>query len=133
MIQTASVYQRTSLFIHNLCITYGRSHFLKNSFNSPDETSYYRQMLMREDVAQSLPMIHPILYSYSIKRPPKFVPLDSSSMQPDHILLLDTFFHILIYHGEAQILLYKVIPSQSHKNMYESGGAMPIPNAVVLF
>ena len=27
--------------------------------------------------------------------------LDSTSIQPTHILLLDTFFHILIFHGET--------------------------------
>jgi protein transport protein SEC23 len=27
--------------------------------------------------------------------------LDSASIQPAHILLLDTFFHILIFHGET--------------------------------
>jgi protein transport protein SEC23 len=27
--------------------------------------------------------------------------LDSASIQPSHILLLDTFFHILIFHGET--------------------------------
>jgi protein transport protein SEC23 len=28
--------------------------------------------------------------------------LDSSSILPDRILLMDTFFQILIYHGEVQ-------------------------------
>ena len=27
--------------------------------------------------------------------------LDTSSLQPDRILLMDTFFHIVIYHGET--------------------------------
>jgi len=27
--------------------------------------------------------------------------LDSSSILPDRILLMDTFYHILIYHGET--------------------------------
>ncbi len=32
--------------------------------------------------------------------------LDSTSITPDRILLLDTFFHILIFHGEVSILVY---------------------------
>ena len=28
--------------------------------------------------------------------------LDSNSITPDRILLLDTFFHLLIYHGEVR-------------------------------
>lgn len=58
-------------------------------------------MLMREDLTQSLIMIQPILYSYSFNGPPEPVLLDTSSIQQDRILLMDTFFQILIYHGET--------------------------------
>lgn len=61
----------------------------------------FRHMLMREDVTQSLIMIQPILYSYSFNGRPEPVLLDTSSIQPDKILLMDTFFHILIFHGEV--------------------------------
>ncbi|XP_059053126.1 protein transport protein Sec23A isoform X1 [Achroia grisella] len=78
-----------------------RSQFLQVFNNSPDETTFYRHMLMREDLTQSLIMIQPILYSYSFEGPPEPVLLDTSSIQPDRILLMDTFFQILIYHGET--------------------------------
>lgn len=78
-----------------------RSQFLQVFNNSPDETTYYRHMLMREDLTQSLIMIQPILYSYSFNGPPEPVLLDTSSIQPDRILLMDTFFQILIFHGET--------------------------------
>ncbi|XP_045502366.1 protein transport protein Sec23A isoform X2 [Colias croceus] len=78
-----------------------RSQFLQVFNNSPDETTFYRHMLMREDLTQSLIMIQPILYSYSFGGPPEPVLLDTSSIQPDRILLMDTFFQILIYHGET--------------------------------
>jgi len=78
-----------------------RSHFLQVFNNSPDETTFYRHMLMREDLTQSLIMIQPILYSYSFNGPPEPVLLDTSSIQPDRILLMDTFFQILIFHGET--------------------------------
>lgn len=58
-------------------------------------------MLNREDLTQSLIMIQPILYSYSFHGPPEPVLLDTSSIQPDRILLMDTFFQIVIYHGEV--------------------------------
>ncbi|CAF4897490.1 unnamed protein product, partial [Rotaria socialis] len=45
-------------------------------------------------------MIQPILYAYSFNGPPEPVLLDSSSILPDRILLMDTFYHILIHHGE---------------------------------
>ena len=46
-------------------------------------------------------MIQPTLASYSMNRQPTPVLLDSMSAQPDVILLLDTFFHILIWHGDT--------------------------------
>ena len=46
-------------------------------------------------------MIQPTLMSYSFDGPPQPVLLDSISIKPDVILLLDTFFHILIWHGET--------------------------------
>jgi len=46
-------------------------------------------------------MIQPTLMSYSFSEPPTPVLLDSVSMKPDVILLLDTYFHILIWHGET--------------------------------
>uniref|UniRef100_A0A6I8PNR6 Protein transport protein SEC23 n=1 Tax=Ornithorhynchus anatinus TaxID=9258 RepID=A0A6I8PNR6_ORNAN len=78
-----------------------RSSFLQVFNNSPDESSYYRHHFMRQDLTQSLIMIQPILYAYSFSGPPEPVLLDSSSILADRILLMDTFFQILIYHGET--------------------------------
>ncbi|KAJ8962604.1 hypothetical protein NQ318_000997 [Aromia moschata] len=73
-----------------------------NTFRLSENFSLYPQhMLMREDLTQSLIMIQPILYSYSFNGPPEPVLLDTSSIQPDRILLMDTFFQILIFHGET--------------------------------
>lgn len=78
-----------------------RSQFLQVFNNSPDETAYYRHYLLIEELTQSLIMIQPILYSYSFNGPPEPVLLDSSSILDDRILLMDTFFHILIYKGKS--------------------------------
>jgi protein transport protein SEC23 len=78
-----------------------RSQFLQVFNNSPDETAYYRHYLMIEELTQSLIMIQPILYSYSFNGPPEPVLLDSSSILDDRILLMDTFFHILIYKAKS--------------------------------
>ncbi|QIW98260.1 hypothetical protein AMS68_003778 [Peltaster fructicola] len=79
-----------------------RSQFLQVFNNSPDETAFYRHVLNHEDVSNSLIMIQPTLDSYTLEeegaRP---VLLDSTSIQPQTVLLLDTFFHILIFHGET--------------------------------
>jgi protein transport protein SEC23 len=78
-----------------------RSQFLQVFNNSPDETAFYRHCLLREDTGNSLIMIQPTLDSYTFDEPAKPVLLDSTSIQPTTILLLDTFFHILIFHGET--------------------------------
>ncbi|KAG5289541.1 protein transporter SEC23 [Histoplasma ohiense] len=79
-----------------------RSQFLQVFNNSPDETAFYRHVLNHEDVGNSLVMIQPTLDSYSLEQEgSQPVLLDSASIQPTHILLLDTFFHILIFHGET--------------------------------
>ncbi|KAF4021329.1 hypothetical protein G4228_013901 [Cervus hanglu yarkandensis] len=88
-----------------------RSPLLQVFNNSPDEPSYYRHHIARQDLTQPLIMIQPILYSYSFHRPPEPVLLDSSSCQnsaensvrilADRILLMDTFFQIVIYLSET--------------------------------
>jgi len=78
-----------------------RSQFLQVFNNSPDETAFYRHVLNEEDVNNSLIMIQPTLMSYTFDTAPQPVLLDSVSIKPDVILLLDTFFHILIFHGET--------------------------------
>ncbi|PSN63985.1 protein transport protein SEC23 [Corynespora cassiicola Philippines] len=79
-----------------------RSQFLQVFNNSPDETAFYRHVLNHEDVSNSLIMIQPTLDSYGFDHEGgQPVLLDSTSIQNETILLLDTFFHILIFHGET--------------------------------
>jgi protein transport protein SEC23 len=78
-----------------------RSQFLQVFNNSPDETIYYRHVFFHEDTTNSSIMIQPTLTAYEIDKDPEPVLLDSASVTADRILLLDTFFHILIYHGET--------------------------------
>ncbi|CAM9952466.1 unnamed protein product, partial [Hapterophycus canaliculatus] len=69
--------------------------------SSPDEASYYRGILCRENVGSSMVMLQPSLLSYSFQGPPVPALLDAASVRPDTILLLDTFFHVVIFHGET--------------------------------
>ncbi|CAO4382593.1 unnamed protein product [Caenorhabditis nigoni] len=78
-----------------------RSQFLQVFNNSPDETAYYRHILFSENVLESTTMIQPVLFSYSFNGPPEPVLLDTSSILPDRILLMDDYFHVLIYHGQT--------------------------------
>jgi protein transport protein SEC23 len=79
-----------------------RSHFLQTFNASPDETAYYRTLLQRECVMNSLVMIQPALLEYSFDEgPPKPVLLDASSLKANVILVLDTFFLLVIWRGET--------------------------------
>jgi len=79
-----------------------RSTFLQTFNASPDETAFYRTIMLRENVVNTLVMIQPALLEYSFEEgPPRPVLLDSSSLKPNIILLLDTFFHVVIWRGET--------------------------------
>eukprot|EP01084_Bolivina_argentea_P086638 156588_1 len=78
-----------------------RSQFLQLFNRSPDESSYYRSILRRENVANSITMLQPTLLSYGFHGAPIPVLLDSSSVRADAILVLDTFFEVVVYHGET--------------------------------
>ena len=79
-----------------------RSQFLHTFNASPDESEYYRGLLMRENVANSLVMIQPALMQYTLEsEQPSPVLLDIDSLKNNVILLLDTFFYIVIWKGET--------------------------------
>eukprot|EP01035_Chromulina_nebulosa_P019161 gene19161-25003_t len=78
-----------------------RSKFLQSFNSSPDEQSVYRHILTRESTSNSLIMLQPSLLSYSFNGPPQPALLDATSVKPDTILLLDTFFHVIVFHGET--------------------------------
>merc|ERR1712217_93028 len=78
-----------------------RSNFLQTFNASPDETAFYRMVILRENTMNSLVMIQPALLQYSFDEgPPQPVLLDSASLRPNVILLLDAFFHVVIWRGE---------------------------------
>lgn len=103
----SSTYAMLPQFLYHL----KRTSLISLFNNSPDETSFIRHVFLHEDVTNSLIIIQPTLLSYDvntfgsvnedglINTEPEPVLLDSISLGPDKILLLDTFFHILIYHG----------------------------------
>ncbi|KAI6218611.1 Protein transport protein SEC23 [Aphelenchoides besseyi] len=78
-----------------------RSQFLQVFNNSPDETAYYRHVLFGENVSESTSMLQPVLFSYACNAPAEPVLLDTSSILPDRVLLMDDYFHVLIYHGQT--------------------------------
>ena len=78
-----------------------RSPFLNSSNMSPDESCYYRTHLLRESTLNSLVMIQPALQEYSFEGYARPVLLDATSLKPNVILLLDSFFYVVIWRGET--------------------------------
>ncbi|KAF5464616.1 hypothetical protein F2P56_014682 [Juglans regia] len=76
-----------------------RSQFVQVFNNSPDETAYFRMILNRENVSNSVVMIQPSLISYSFHSGPEPALLDVATIAADRILLLDSYFTIVIFHG----------------------------------
>ena len=57
---------------------------------------------MREGTSSSLVMIQPILLEYKLnEEQPSPVNLDIGSLKNDVVLLLDTFFSIIVWKGET--------------------------------
>ncbi|KAA8498136.1 Protein transport protein SEC23 [Porphyridium purpureum] len=78
-----------------------RSQFLQVFNSSPDETAYYRSYLNRENTLNGLLMIQPTVMSYTLGAPPVPVLLDITSVKKDAILILDTFFFIIVFCGST--------------------------------
>jgi len=76
-----------------------RSPFMSTFNSSPDLTSSLRHSLLTQDVVSSLFMIQPTLTQFNIDQDPIPVMLDTSSLQKNCVLLLDTFFRVLVWHG----------------------------------
>lgn len=83
-----------------------RLPFVRVFNNSPDETSFIKHAFMHEDTNNCMVMMQPTLFLYDIELGSdesdfEVVHLDLSSLGATKILLLDTFFHILIFHGST--------------------------------
>ncbi|CAJ1949712.1 unnamed protein product [Sphenostylis stenocarpa] len=78
-----------------------RSQFVQVFNNSPDETAYFRMILNRENVANSVVMVQPSLISYSFHSGPEPALLDVAAIAADKMLLLDSFFTVVIFHGST--------------------------------
>jgi protein transport protein SEC23 len=98
-----------------------RSPFLQVFNQSPDETAFMRSVLNVENVSNSLVMIQPTLTSFTFDKEPEPVLLDSSSLADNVILLMDTYFHILIYHGQqiSQWMKAGYQDQEEHENFRE--------------
>jgi hypothetical protein len=82
-----------------------RSQFVQVFGNSPDETAFARLVLMKELTQNCMLMIQPQVHAYSIASweegsvTAEPTVLDVQSIVPGSVLFLDTYFYIVVYHG----------------------------------
>ncbi|CAI9295005.1 unnamed protein product [Lactuca saligna] len=76
-----------------------RSQFVQVFNDSVDETAYFRMMLNRESISNATVMIQPSLISYSFNSFPSPTLLDVASISAGRILLLDSYFSVVVFHG----------------------------------
>lgn len=110
-----------------------RSQFLQVFNSSPDETAFFRRVCLRENTTNTLIMIQPTLTAYSLDSPPMAIALDVSAMDTKRILVLDTFFHVVVWYGMS-IDTWRQYNVQERPN-YEHFKAMlkaPIQDATAL-
>ena len=70
--------------------------------NSPDETAFCRLVLNKEITSEALLMLQPELISYAVGAPePEPVQLDVTSIHPERILVLDSYFYVVLFHGST--------------------------------
>jgi len=77
-----------------------RSAFVQVFGASPDETAHARLWLGRAAVPDGMVMVQPTLLSYGLgSASPDPVLLDVAAVAPDRVLLLDSFFYVVVFHG----------------------------------
>jgi len=79
-----------------------KRHFVSKFATSVDECAYWRSGMLKESTGNVLVMIQPTLYEYDpTVGDPRPVPCDTTSMRSDIILLVDTFYNVIIWHGNT--------------------------------
>ncbi|KAI5148613.1 protein transport protein SEC23 [Enteropsectra breve] len=83
----------------NFMFFFRRSLLVQNDGISPDEASYFQLLLFKFRVNDVLKMIKPSLISFHYQGDIMPVELDTSSLSPESILILDTFHNVLLWRG----------------------------------
>ena len=90
-----------NFLLPNFIFNFRRSNFL-NTFNSSlDQTAYLHLNLLTENISSIILMILPSLIKYNINGEIFSVPLNLNSLSEQSVLLLDSYFRILIWNGST--------------------------------
>lgn len=100
MPETLEIPQQMNVY-HQFMFYLRRGPLIQVFNSSPDETVFFRFCLQRESVSNVLVMIQPTLDSYTLDNDPMPVPLSATSISKTSVLLLDTFFHVVVHFGKT--------------------------------
>lgn len=90
-------------FLPQFIYQFRLSQFFSTYNITLDQATAYMSELLNGNVSDLLLMIHPSLKMYSVDEQPKYVNLEESSLNSESILLLDTYFRVLIWHGKSVV------------------------------
>ncbi len=78
-----------------------RSQFINPFGMPPDQSLYNRTCIQRESLSNAIVMVQPVLLKYTVDDlDPIAVELDVLELKDDVILLLDTYFNVLVWNGD---------------------------------
>ncbi|WUR02275.1 protein transport protein SEC23 [Vairimorpha necatrix] len=124
----------------NFMFFFKRSLLVQTEDVSKDEAVYFKNLLYREKTDEALKMIKPSLISYHYENGIMPVELDTKSLQPDVILVLDTLHNVVVsrgsyvanwinekYHEQEEYASLKEVIDQSEEYARELCKRLPTP------
>lgn len=108
-------------YFPNFVFFFRRSLLVLSEAISPDEGAYHRNLLSREAVTESMTMIVPTLIAYHYQGQVEPVEMDVKSLDPEKILLFDTFHNIVVWRGRdvARWIKEKLHEQEEYKFLKE--------------
>ena len=85
----------------NFMYFFRRSLLVQRDGISDDESAYYRQLMSKIPTSDALKMIKPSLVAFHYQGDIYPVELDTSSLSPEFILVLDSFHNVLLWRGPS--------------------------------
>ena len=99
--QTLKIPDNVSL-LPQFIFYFRKSEFVQKFATSVDEFALFRLSLMREVLNNMLVMIQPSLFAYTLENPNACPVLcDMDSLSDDRILVVDTYFFVLLWYGKT--------------------------------
>lgn len=86
-------------YFPNFMFFFRRSVLIQRDGISPDERAYYKILLFKLMIGDAIKLIKPSLISYHYQGNRFPVELDTKSLSPYNILVLDSFHNVLIWRG----------------------------------